>query len=72
MAFEITYRRNGKDFEAATNTGSDREAAISEAGAKLLALKADGARIKDLDGSTAEVCSIRPDGNGGYTRDDKP
>lgn len=71
MAFEITYRRNGEDIETATYPGQDREAAIVSAGAGLILQKAESARIKDLDGSGAEVCSVRPDGKGGYVRDAK-
>jgi hypothetical protein len=71
MAFEVTYRRNGNDIKTATYLGRDKEAAIACAGAGLILQEAESARIRDLNGSTAEICSVQPDGKGGYVRDDK-
>jgi hypothetical protein len=72
MAFKITYRQDGEDIKTCTYPGQDKEAAIASAGVCLILKKYESARIRDLDGSTAEICSVRPDDQGGYVRDDKP
>lgn len=69
MTHDITYRSNGVDIEIVIHPGP-AEAAIIAAGQGLVTRKACSARVRDLAGSTAEICSLRPVGNGSYIRDD--
>jgi len=70
MTYEIVYRRDGVDFETDIRPGPE-DAAIAVAGKGLVARKAQSARVRDLAGSTAEICSLLRDGKGGYVRDER-
>jgi hypothetical protein len=70
MAIEIIHRRDGADIETITHPGP-AEAAIASAGDGLVARKTHSARLRDIAGSTAEICSLRSDGKGSYIRDDR-
>lgn len=70
MSFRLTFFPDvpGKTIDH----DGDREAAICAAGKELLRRKAISVRVINIDGSAAEVCCLRSDGSGAYTRDDKP
>jgi hypothetical protein len=58
MAFEIIFRRNGKDVETDTDHSQDKETAIAAAGVGFIFREAESVRIRDLSGSSAEICSV--------------
>ena len=68
MAIEIIHRRDGADIETITHPGP---AEAASAGDGLVARKTHSARLRDIAGSTAEICSLRSDGKGSYIRDDR-